>query len=92
MSASAELRVCGRTTRGRASAVVFVAKYQAAFFEIVRRNLDGNAIAGQGLDSVLFHSAGRVGDQLMAILQPDTETRVGQNLDNQAFELQKFFF
>src|SRR5262249_10212641 len=54
-----------RRARG-GSAVVLVAEDDAAFFEIVGRHFHDDAIAGQRLDPVLLHLAGRVGDDLMA--------------------------
>src|ERR1700759_2778796 len=44
----------------RRGALVLVAEDQPAFLEVVRRHLDGDAVARQRFDAVLLHLAGRV--------------------------------
>ena len=81
-----------RRTADRRGTIVLVTKYQPAFFQIVRRNLDRDPIAGKGLDAVFLHSAGRIGGQFVAIVQTHAEACVGQYFENQTFELQELFF
>ncbi len=81
-----------RRATDRAGALVLVAEDQTAFFQIVRRDFHRDPVARKGLDPVLLHSAGRIGDQLMAIIKVNAETCVGQYFEDQTFELQKLFF
>jgi hypothetical protein len=90
-SAAAELRVLRRAT-DRTGALVLMAKHEPSLFQIVRRNLDGDPIAGKGLDPIFLHSAGGVRDQLMAVIEANPKAGVGQYFENQTFELQKLFF
>jgi hypothetical protein len=90
-SAAAKLRVLRRPT-DRTGAVILMTKHEASLFQIVGRNLDRDPIAGKGLDPIFLHSAGRVGDQLMAVIETNPEAGVGQYFENQTFKLQKLFF
>ena len=81
-----------RRATDRTGALVLVAKHEPSLFEIVRRNLDGNPIAGKSLDPIFLHSAGRIGDQLMAVIEANPKAGVGQYFQNKTFELQKLFF
>jgi hypothetical protein len=90
-SAAPELRVLRRATDWTCT-VILMTKHEASLFQIVGRNLDRDPIAGKGLDPIFLHSAGRVGDQLMAVIETNSKTSVGQYFQNQTFKLQKLFF
>src|SRR5271156_578245 len=81
-----------RRTTGRPGPFVLVAKDQATFFQIIRRHFDGYPIARKSLDPVLLHPAGGVGNKRVAVVELNAIPRVGQYLDHQTLELQKFFF
>jgi hypothetical protein len=90
-SAAAELRVLRRAA-DRTGALVLMAKHEPSLFQIVGRDLDGDAIAGKGLDPVFLHSASRIRNQLMAIIETNPKAGIGQYFENQTFKLQKLFF
>src|SRR5579872_1066884 len=79
-------------TVDRAGTLILVPEDQSAFFQIVGRHFDGHPIARERLDPVLLHSAGRVGDERMAVVELNAIARVGQYLGDKALELQEFFF
>src|SRR5262249_47177201 len=81
-----------RASGGRAWTLVLVAEDQPALLEVVRRHLDGHAVAGQGLDAVLLHLARGVGDDLVTCIELYAVARIGQNFGDQSFELDQLFF
>src|SRR5580692_10139197 len=90
-SPPAEL-VALRRAAQRSGALVLVPEDQSPLFQVIGRDFDSDPVAGQGLDAVLFHPSGRVGDELMAVVELNAETRIGQDFGDQALEFQKFFF
>src|ERR1700674_2095260 len=86
----AELLAHRRAGGGR-GAVVLVPEYDAAFFQIVGRHFHDDAIARQGLDAVLFHLAGRVGDDLVPGIEFDAVTGVRQDFGDEALEFNQLF-
>jgi hypothetical protein len=64
----------------------------AAFGKIVGRHFDRNPIAGENADAVLFHSAGRIGQGFMAVVEPYAEACVGKKFEDGSFEFDQFFF
>ena len=64
---------------------------QAALPQIVGRHFDGYSIANQSLYPVLLHLARCVGHDLVASVELNAIARVGQDLDDEAFGLDKFF-
>src|SRR6202521_672374 len=84
-------RLARRLAASRRGALVLVAEYQPALFEVVRRHLDGDAVARQCLDAVLLHFAGRVGDDHMPGVELHAIACVGQDLRHQTFEFNQFF-
>src|SRR5262245_38391162 len=64
----------------------------AALAEVVRREGDGHDVARQDTDEMLAHPARDVGDDLVAVLQPDLELRVGQRGRHLALDLEGLFF
>ena len=64
----------------------------AAFREVVRRDLDRDGIAAQDADVVLPHLAADVGGDDMAVFQLDAEGGVGKGLDDGAFHFDVVFF
>jgi hypothetical protein len=69
-----------------------VAEVDAALLEVVGRHLDSHAVAGQRLDAVLLHPAGRIGHHHVAGVELHAIAGVGQDLGDEAFELQHFLF
>src|SRR5947209_1496642 len=63
----------------------------AAAREIIRRDLDFDAVAGDDADEVLAHAAGDVGDDFVPVVQLDAELRVGERLFDAAFGLDRLF-
>jgi hypothetical protein len=76
----------------RRSSFVLVTKDQPPFFQIIGRYFDRHAIAGEGLDPVLLHSAGGVGDKRVTVVELYAVACVRQYLDHQTLKLQEFFF
>src|SRR5215831_10360662 len=59
--------------------------------EVVRREGDGYRVARQDADEVLANLARDVGDDLVAVLQPDLELRVGQRGRHLTLNEKRFF-
>jgi len=64
----------------------------AAFREVVRRDLDRDGIAAQDADIVLTHLAADVGGHDVAVFEFDSEGGVGKRLDDGAFHFDVVFF
>jgi hypothetical protein len=63
-----------------------------ALCEVVGRHLDRDAVAGKDTNTVLFHSTGSVGHDLVAIVEFHSTAGVWKDLLDDAFEFQHFFF
>jgi hypothetical protein len=59
--------------------------------EIVRRQLDQNAISRKDTDEMFPHLAGYVGQYFVPIFQLDPEHRVGKRLANYCFNFYRVF-
>ena len=70
-------------TRGQ-----LAAQGDAAFGEVVGGHLYQNLVARQHPNPVLAHLAGRMGDDLVLVLEFDAEGGVGQQLYDRARELE----
>src|SRR5689334_18648684 len=78
--APAALRLAtGPACRRSARTLILVAENQPALLEIVGRHLDGDTVACQRLDAVLFHLAGGVGDNFVARIELHAIARVGKD-------------
>src|SRR5262249_44818469 len=89
-SATPKLIARGRTG-GHPRTLVLMTEDQAALVKVVGRHFDGHAIAGQRLNPVLLHLAGRVSHDFVAGVELNAIAGVRQNLDDEAFELDEFF-
>jgi hypothetical protein len=76
----------------RPCALILVAEDQSPLFQIIGRYFYRHAIPSQRLDSVLFHSPGCVGYQLVSVIELNAITGIGQNFCYETLEFQKFFF
>jgi len=81
-----------RRTSAGPGPFVLMAKNQSPLFQIVGRDLDRHPITCKSLYPVLFHPSGRVGDQLMTIVELNPVPRIGEDFGDQTFEFQKLFF
>src|SRR5207247_4696467 len=72
---SASMRLSGGT-----APLLAVAVNDAAARQVVRRELDADAVAGRDADEVAPHAAGRVRDELVAVLELHLEHRVRVSL------------
>src|ERR1700688_3492717 len=81
-----------RRPAGRSGALVLVAEDQPALLEVIRRHLDGDAVARERLDAVLLHLAGRIGDDHLSGVELDAIARVRQDFGDETFELDQLFF
>src|SRR5436305_3837971 len=59
--------------------------------QIVRRDLDPDAVARKDADAEAAHLARHVTQHLVVVVELDAEHRVGQGLDDLALELDLFF-
>src|SRR3954447_26445498 len=59
--------------------------------EVVRRDLDPDAVAGEDADAEAPHLAGAVAEHLVAVVELHPEHRVRERLDDLAFELDFLF-
>ena len=62
------------------------------FGQVVGRELDPDLVAGHDADKVLAHFSRHVSQNLMAPLDFNAKSGVGQRLRHNAFDLQRFFF
>ena len=67
---------------GSRSRCLLVAIDNAAAVEVVRTELNRDAVAGEDTDEVFAHTSGDVCKGLMLILKLDLEHRIGQGLDD----------
>src|SRR5437588_9868019 len=74
-AARASMRLSGGT-----APLLAVAVDDAAAREVVRRQLDADAVARRDADEVAAHAARRICDELVAALNLDFEHRVRQSL------------
>src|SRR5688572_5689310 len=82
----------GRTARGHGYwLLVLVAVVDAATGDVVGRDLEPYAVAGEDADAVLAHPAAGVGEHAGAVFERDAEIRVRQHLEHGAVHLQHFF-
>jgi hypothetical protein len=77
---------------GHRAAFFNVTERDAALAQIVGRQFQCDLVAGQDADVMLAHLARGIGDQLVAVIQIDPETRVGQDFGNHAIHFKQFFF
>jgi hypothetical protein len=59
----------------------------AASIEVVGRELNPHAVAEEHPDPVALHSTGRVGEQLVSVVEANPEHPVAERLDDLAFQL-----
>src|SRR6266478_9068075 len=57
--------------------------------QVVRRQLDSDAVAGQDADEIHPKLAADVGEHPVAVLQLDREHRVGERFDDRSFHLDR---
>src|SRR3954454_8092149 len=79
------LRVVHRCT------LVLVPVVDAPAGDVVRRDLEPHAIAGENADAMLTHASAGVGEHARAVLQLDAELRVRQHFLDGAVHFQHFF-
>src|SRR5690242_12192792 len=90
--APSRLRRPGAAWRRRGGgALVLVTEVDPSLGEIIGRQLDGDAIAGEDADAILLHLAGGIGEGLMAIVETNAEPRVRQELGHHAVEFDQVF-
>ena len=69
-----------------------MAEADASALQIVRRHLDHHAVADAGADAELAHLAGRVGEDLVIVVELHAEVSVRQHFGDRAVEFQHLFF
>ena len=74
------------------SEISFETVSDSAASQIVRRQFDGNFVARQNADEVHADLAGNVRQNFVAVFQFDLEHRVGQSLDDFAFDFDNVLF
>src|SRR6202140_2662351 len=68
----------------RSGAFVLVPEDQSPLLQVIGRDFDRHPVAGERLDAVLFHPPRRVGNELMAVVELNAETRVRQDFGDEA--------
>ena len=71
---------------------LLVAVDDTSAFQVVRGQFHDDAVLGEDADVVLAHLATDVSENLVPVVQLDTEHRVLQGLDNAALDLDCAFF
>src|SRR3954467_4945324 len=74
------------------SARLLMPKRDATAREIVRRHLDGDAIAGENPDAESPHLPRGRGEQFVSVLEIDAEHRARQHVGDDALHLEPSFF
>jgi hypothetical protein len=69
-----------------------VAEADAAALQVIGRHLDHDPVSGDGADAELAHLAGRIGQDLVVIVEAHPEVSVRQHLGHRAVEFEQFFF
>ena len=64
----------------------------AAFTQVIRRQLHRHFIPTKNSNVVLAHFSGDMGDHYVSVIQLYSELGIGQVLKNRAFHLYMFFF
>jgi hypothetical protein len=72
-------------------ALVLVAVDDPTSVEVVRRDLDAHAVAGEHADSEAAHLARQVREDGVPVLELDAEHRVGKRFDDLAVERDLLF-
>src|SRR6185503_14578219 len=72
-------------------ALVLVAVVDAPARDVVRRDLETHAIAGEDADAMLAHASAGVGEHARAVLEFDAELRVRQHFLDGTVHFQHFF-
>src|SRR5277367_6201381 len=85
--ATAELRPRHRRWRG----AVLVAKINAPLRQIVGRHLDRDAVARKNTDAVFLHSARRIGEGFVTVVELHAKPRIREKLEHGTFEFDQFF-
>src|SRR2546423_509954 len=85
-AARASMRLSGGT-----APLLAVAVDDPAARQVVRRELDADAVARRDADEVAAHAAGRVGDELVAALELHLEHRVRQSLRDRGVHDDRLF-
>src|SRR5438874_6173287 len=81
-----------RRSRGRPSGPALLqAVDDPAAVEIVRRELDPDAVAQEHADPVALHPPGGIAEHLVAVVEPDLEHPVAEGLDDLALHLDLLF-
>src|SRR4051794_17830418 len=60
--------------------------------EVVRRDLDPDAVTGKDADAVAAHLAGQVAEHLVPVVELDAEHQAGQGLGDFALEFDLFLY
>jgi hypothetical protein len=68
-----------------------VPENHSAAGEIVRRDLDSDAIAAQAADPVPLHPAGSIGEQFVAVVEPHAKPTLRQDLEDHALGFDQVF-
>jgi len=63
----------------------------ATFGQVVGCHLDGYSIAGKDTDPVFLHSAGRIGESFVPIVEFYSKASIRKQLLHRAFELDQIF-
>ena len=71
---------------------ILVTEPDAAFGDVVDRQLEGDPVARQNADSVFFHFAGDVGGDDCPVVQRDAIPGVRKDFGNDAFYFNQIFF
>src|SRR5665213_3506020 len=70
---------------------LLVAVNDAPAVQVVRTQLDGDAVSGKDADEVFAHATGDVREDLMLVLELDLEQRVGQDLGDHCHDFNSIF-
>ena len=65
---------------------------QATLVQVIGRHFQGDLVTSQHANAVLAHLAAGVGNQLVAVVQRDAKTGIGQNFIHSALHFNQFFF
>lgn len=85
-------RFTGRVTATSTARRLAHAIGDAAFAQVIRRELDGNFVAAKNSDVVLAHLSGNMRGHDVTVFEFDSKLGVGKGFENRTFHFYVVFF
>ena len=83
--------VLGPRCHWRRRPLIFVAEINPPLCKIIRGHFYRDPVTGQYADAIFLHSAGRIRERLVPVVELYTKTRIGKELLYRTFKLDQVF-